>query len=170
MATNQVLSDDEKRAFIRDGYLILRGAVSKELVEAALQAADGAYEAGQYTLNEEEVDPVPNFEMEVMKHDDIAQVPRRSKVFAACEDLLGKGKAHYWPKAQIAFRQTDAKAMKQGIKISDPMASRRYHIDGGRGKYEPTGTPFTLLVGICLSPGQMVDENRGQFNAWPGKY
>ena len=33
-----LLSDEEKAAFVRHGYLVLRGVVGRELVDAALRA------------------------------------------------------------------------------------------------------------------------------------
>lgn len=170
MAPNQVLTNKQKKAFMRDGYLVLRGAVPQEMVEAALKAVDEAFENGQYEIEADKADPVPHFNVEARKHEDIAHIPRQTDVFAACEDLMGKNKAHYGPKGQIAFRQTDLKMIQSGMTMTEAMPAHRYHIDGGHGVLGPTGTPFSLLVGICLSDGQDIDENRGQFNVWPGKF
>lgn len=172
--TNQdrkMLSDDDKRAFIRDGYLHLHGAISEELVQAALKVIDEAHENGQYTMRDKkgEVD-VPNFDNEIAKHPDIGKILDRSGVIEACEDLIGKGLVEYARRAQIAFRPQDTVAMKQGLTITDVTPPHHYHIDGGTASLSKTATPFTLLVGVCLSPGQAVDELRGQFTAWPGSH
>lgn len=177
MGASQVLTYDEKRAFIQDGYVVLRGAVPPEMVESALKVVDKAYAEGKYDLDESKFDPVPQFHEDVKVHPDLGEILERTKIFAAAEDLVGVGNALYVKKPQIAFRPKGKSFIENGMSISEPMPWYRYHIDGGDNgngngneKLAGTATPFTLLIGVCLSPGQDIDENRGQFTAWPGKF
>lgn len=156
--------------FIRDGFLVMRGAVPPEMVAAALEVIDEAYTNGDYTFDESKFDPVPDFDKSLSEHPAVGEILDRTDVFSAMEDLLGTGNVKYARAPQIAFRTTDKKATASGMGMTDYIAPFRYHIDGGAGKLGPTGTPFTLLVGVCLSAGQDVDENRGQFTAWPGSH
>lgn len=166
-----MLSDGDKRAFMREGYLHLHGAVSQELINAALKTIDKAYEDGQYTMQEKKGEVnVPIFENEIARHPDIGRILDRSGVIEACEDLIGKGLVEYGRRAQIAFRPQDTMAIQRGLTLTDVTPPFYYHIDGGTAHLSKTATPFTLLVGVCLSSGQAVDELRGQFTAWPGSH
>lgn len=167
---NHVLSDDDKRAFIRDGYIVVRGAIPSNLIDDALAFVDDAYAKGQYEYDETKFDPVPVFAKEVTENPVLGELLERSAVLPAMEDLLGEGNVKYNHAPQIAFRTADKKMRAKGMGMTDLTPWFKYHIDGGQGPLAHTGTPFSLLVGVCLSPGQDVDENRGQFTAWPGSH
>lgn len=165
------LTEEEKKKFIRDGYIVLRGAIGEKLVEEALSVIDEAYENGDYEMNEKSGEPdVPKFSAEVAKHKAIGRILDRSNVVDAMEDLLGEDNVQFARRAQIAFRPQDENAIKKGLKITDQTPPLHYHIDGGAAHQNTTGSPFTLLAGVCLSPGQDVDELRGQFTVWPGSH
>lgn len=170
MATNNVLSDEDKRSFMRDGYIVLRAAVPSDLVAAALKVADHGYETQQYTLAPKD-GGIPQFTAEVKKHPSIGSLFDNCPVVrGAMDDLLGAGNVVFGLQAQVAYRPTDHAALERGITLSDTMDWHSYHIDGGTGNLSGNGTPFTTLVGVCLSPGQEVDELRGQFTVWPGSH
>lgn len=165
-----VLTREQKESFIRDGYLVLRNVVPREMVDAALRVVDNAFAERNYTLNDHnKQDVVPFFNQEVEKAPEIYGTMSDTVLIEACEDLLGKGNVLYGKKAQIAFRPTDQRLLQNGMGMTEPMPKHRYHIDGGGGKYKKTASSFTLLVGVALSEGQDVDKNRGQLNVWPGK-
>lgn len=170
MATNNVLSDDDKRDFIRDGFVVLRGAIPTDMVEAAGGRVDEAYENGDYKFDETKFDPVPQFSKDLQQHPDICELLNRSCVYGAMEDLLGTGNVTYNGMTQIAFRTRDKAMVRKGMQMTDMIPKMRYHIDGGEGKLAKTGTPFTLLVGVCLSANQDIEENRGQFTVWKGSH
>lgn len=167
--TIMVLTKQQKESFIRDGFLVLRNVVPAEMVSAAIKVADAGFAAGKYTLNDHNKnDIVPWFNPEIEKATEIHRIMADTILLQACEDLLGKGNCTYPRKTQVAFRATDERLLKMGMGLAEPMAKHRWHIDGGGGKYKKVASAFTLLVGVALSPGQEVDENRGQFTVWPG--
>jgi len=164
------LTEEQKRSFIKDGFLVLRDIIPLDLVQIALDHCDTAYAEGEYVVKDPNgADPIPTFNDNVQKTPAIANLMTESRLFEACEDLIGTGKAKFGKRAQIAFRLTDQRMLRKKMGLTEPMPKHRWHIDGGNGKYKDTASAFTLLVGVCLSPGQDVDENRGQFNVWPGK-
>lgn len=166
-----VLTDDQKQFFITNGYVILRDVVPSSMVEAALRVADAAFEAREYTLNDHNKnDVVPIFKQHIEKSPEIYEIMTKTILHDACDDLLGKGNCKYGKRAQIAFRPTDERLVQKGMGKTENMPKHRWHIDGGSGKYMKTASAFTLLVGVVLSEGQDVDENRGQFTVWPGKF
>lgn len=163
-----VLTDWQKRCFIRDGYIILRGAVPTPLVESALEAATASYRANKYDLEPQGV--APRFHEEALKHPDIGEIPEKTIIKEACEDLLGAGNVRWGGKAQIAFRLRDEKSVKKGMGMTDLIPRKMYHVDGATGEHSNLASAFTILVGVALSKGQMADENRGQLHVWPGMY
>lgn len=165
-----MLTDSQKRIFVRDGFIFLQNAVPQHLIAAALSRADQFYQQGAYHVDNGP-DPVPRFNNEATNHPDIGCLLRGSPFLeAAIESLLGPGNSHHSDSAQIAFRPFDTINADKGMTISDPMPRLGYHIDGGMGPYRKNATPFTALVGVCLSTGQDVDENRGQLTVWPGSH
>lgn len=164
-----VLTDAQKQAFINDGYLILRGAVPREVFIAARQSCNRAYRDKKWKLKHK-MDSAPSFEEEAQKAPEIPAIVTNSILEEALSDLLGAGNPRWGAKAQIAFRTKDQKLIKRGMKLNDSMDKFGYHVDGGNGPTRHNGSPFTILMGICLSPGQMQDENRGQLNVWPGSH
>eukprot|EP00177_Eucheuma_denticulatum_P005946 GFKZ01010842.1.p1 GENE.GFKZ01010842.1~~GFKZ01010842.1.p1 ORF type:complete len:273 (+),score=37.71 GFKZ01010842.1:100-918(+) len=166
-----VLTSEQKQSFITDGFVVLRNAVPLDLVKDALQVADDAFAANQYSLNKHNPnDVVPIFDKEVEKSPAISTIMSSTVLHDACDDLLGQGNSRYGKKAQIAFRPTDERLVENGMGLTENMPKHRWHIDGGNGKYMKTASPFTLLVGVVLSEGQDVNENRGQFTVWPGSH
>lgn len=159
------LTKEQKQSFIENGYLILRNVVPQDFISAALKVADDAFLAGDHTPNDHtENGIVPCFKPEVEKAPEIQRIMAETKLLQVCEALLGKGNCTYPRKSQIAFRQTDHHLIQKGMGLTEPMPKHRWHIDGG----SKTASAFTMLVGVALSPGQDVDENRGQFTVWPG--
>lgn len=166
-----VLSEEQKRSFIRDGFVILRDVVPRPMVDAALRVMDKAFAEGNYTLNDHnKQDVVPFFKHEVEQAAEIERMMSATCLIEACEDLLGKGNCYYGKGAQIAFRPSDERLKEQGMGMTQNMPKHRWHIDGGSGKYMKTASSFTMLAAVALSDGQDVDENRGQFNVWPGTW
>lgn len=164
-----MLTTEQKQFFIDNGYVVLRNIVPQELVEAALRRVDTAFEEGEYTLRERNSnDVIPIFSKEVEHSPAVYECMTKTPIPEACDDLLGEGNSRCGRHAQVAFRWKDERLIKKGMKINENMPKYRWHIDGGSGKYMKTASGFTLLVGVVLSEGQDVDENRGQFTVWPG--
>lgn len=164
-----VLTEAQKRSFVRDGYVILRNVATPEMVNDALRVIDKGFADGEYVLHDRnKQDVVPHFNQHVEKAPEIHRIMAGTILHEACEDLLGKGNIKYGKKAQIAYRPTDERLKEKGMGMTEDMPKHRWHIDGGSGKYMKTASSFTALVGVALSEGQDVDENRGQLNVWPG--
>lgn len=170
-----VLSREQKEAFIRDGFVILERAIPMEKVRAALDLIDGAYESGQYnssgTTQPGSKKAVPGFVRPVKQAPEVLELAYGTVLLQAAEDLLGKGHCRIRNKlAQIAYTAQNEQYVEQGMGMKEPHPKLRWHIDAGNGKYAAWGSDFSLLCGVCLSDGQYVDENRGQFNIWVGSH
>lgn len=165
-----VLTQEQKQSFIRDGYIVLRNVASREMVDDALRVIDKAFADGKCTYDPTKQDAVPSFNDEVQRAPEIGRIISDTVIMEACDDLLGNGNSRCAKKAQIAHRLTDERLKAQGMGMTQKMPKHKWHIDGGSGIYEKTASGFTMLVGVALSDGQDVDENRGQLNVWTGKW
>lgn len=161
------LTDSHKHFFIQNGYLHIPAVIKKPQLTELLQVTDHFYDTNQYKLHDSNKDILPHFPLSCEQHPTLTSLPRSTPIYSLCEQLLGAGNVALPGRAQIAYRPYDDRLAKRGLKLSDPIYSHWYHVDGGDGKYATTASPFTLLVGVCLSD-QTVDENRGQLNVWPG--
>lgn len=171
----EILSTEQKETFIRDGFLIISGAVPQDKVKAAVDLIDDAYEKKDYNINgitkPGSKHPVPGFHKMIKEAPEVLDLLYGSVLFNAAEELLGKGNVVIRNnQGQIAYTTPSEEFIKQGMDINEPHPKRRWHIDAGHGKYAAVGSDFSLLIGICLSDGQYIDENRGQFTVWLGSH
>eukprot|EP00177_Eucheuma_denticulatum_P001174 GFKZ01002124.1.p1 GENE.GFKZ01002124.1~~GFKZ01002124.1.p1 ORF type:complete len:807 (+),score=134.79 GFKZ01002124.1:63-2483(+) len=170
-----VLTTEQKETFIRDGFLVIRGAVSQDNVSSALNRIQEALEKKQYNINgvtkPGSKHPVPGFHKPVKQAPEVLNLVYGSVLFSAAEELLGKGNVVIRENlGQIAYTTTSEEFIAQGMSIDEPHPKFKWHIDAGHGKYATVGSDFSLLMGACLSDGQYIDENRGQFNVWRGSH
>lgn len=151
------LNDKQKRKFIQDGYIILKGAIPQSNVEQALQHISKGDD-----------------EQDANLFDRDGQVPVIKSLFTdtvlsrVADDMLGTGTHRLLGKPQVAVTTKDVSALRLGMKLTDRPAPHKWHVDASRGKFSPLGADFLILFGIALSSGQEVDENRGQFIYFPG--
>ena len=164
-----ILSDEEVRTFARDGYLVLRRIVPQSRIEDVTSLIDNAYSNGDhgYSRNNPK-DVVPQFKDDVSKHSSIVNIMTDTELSRVIEQLIGRGCAEYPKRVQVALREPSEYWKSQGWDIHSSIDAIPWHIDGGEGPYASNGSPFTMLVGVCLSEGQQAtEENHGQFLAWP---
>lgn len=157
-----LLSDGQLRSFISDGYLILREAVPIEKVRTALSLTDEAYEQNPSA-------PWRN----IRGHPTLTSLYEHTDLRAQVDQLLQPGNARLRTGApQIAYTGPEGsgsgRSPADNITLKDPHPNDKWHIDASHGKYAALGADFLLLVGIALSDGQHIDENRGQLVVFPG--
>lgn len=169
------LTDEQKETFVRDGFVVLPGFARPNLVDAAERRIDRAYENGRYREMTKKLlgrdQPTPNFNKGVKQSNQVMNLMYKAGLFEIAEDLLGEGHAVIRDDlAQIAVTLPCQHFIDEGMDIKEPQPRNKWHIDAGQGKYAAQGTDFSFLMGVALSEGQEVDENRGQFNVWPGTF
>lgn len=166
------LSEEDILTFAKTGYIHLKGAIPEKQINQALKVIDKAYEDGNHGYNTANPkDKVPSFKDDVSKHPKIVQLLTESKAWNAVSQLIGNGSAVKPVLAQVALREPSEHWKSQGWDVTTSIDSIPWHIDGGAGLYAYVGSPFTMLVGVCLSEGQDNDsENHGQFLVWPGSH
>lgn len=174
MPLQTFLSLPQKHEFIKNGFIVLRGAASAELVKKASNFIDDAYNNHQFDNKGGSVpgavDPSPVFHSHVKESAEIVDLLLKSGMHGMVEHLLGSGNCVLRNNcAQVAYTRPSEIFLKQGVPMngSDHKADN-WHIDSGLGRLACVGSAFMCLVGVAVSKGQHLDENRGQFTVWPG--
>jgi hypothetical protein len=156
------VTDEQKRALYQDGFVKLPGAVSPDLVGAALRAINAS-------LGNEGIDPAQlttfrsrSYCPELQGAPVITDLINASSVLSFAESAIGAGQIRPVRGGQIALR----------FPSMDPPREPGAHIDG---MYSPTnGVPkgtianFTALVGIVLS--EIPHAYMGNLAVWPGSH
>lgn len=173
-ATDMIMTDEQKLAFIRDGFVVLRGAVSKDLVERAEACADQSIEEGTSMCKQAtkaSADAPVRFGGAVQHSDEITDLFFKSGLEKYAEHLLGEGNVVLRGRAgQVAYVKKQELLLEAGMTLTERRDKNKWHIDPGKGKYAALRSDFSFIIGVALSSGQDVDENRGQFHVWPGSH
>lgn len=158
------LNRAQKQQMYDAGYLIIRGAVPRLMIEEARRAVN--HYLGEYGLPADELKRfgAQTFCPDLTKESVMTDLFNKSALFPLCESLVGEGNLLTVNSAQIALRFPRA--------TSDP-AEPKGHIDG-RG----TGTNgmalgefrrgFTMLAVVLLS--DLPETHSGNFTVWPGTH
>lgn len=170
-----ILSKERKEVFVRDGFVILPGFIPDEMVDKAEKRIDTAYANGQYNKMVKKLlgadQPTPNFYRPVKQAPEIMDLMYKTGLFEIANDLLGQENAVVRDElAQIALTFKCEHWVNAGWGMKEAHPKFKWHIDAGQGKYATEGTDFSVLMGVALSEGQEIDENRGQLTIWPRKY
>lgn len=157
-----MLTPSQKREFVEEGYLIIPGAISKVLIDAALRAVN--HSIGNVGLGGE--DPANNRSAfhcaELLDAPVILDLYRKSPVMEIAESLMGQGnvlpveRAKPYPRFPLPVGE-------------DPPAPRG-HLDGigngsngmAKGVYR---RGFTAFAVIYLA--DVPEPNSGNFTVWP---
>lgn len=169
------LTAAQKKAFVRDGYVVINGAVSEDLVSQALEFVDNAFENNKYHTNGKKrigsEHPAPSFLKPAKRSPKVKDLFFKSGLVDASEQLIGEGQVTIRENmAEISFNAPNEVFVEEGMDMTEPFPKRKWRVEPGQGIYKGRGGDFSFLVGVALSDGQDVDENRGQFTVWPGKF
>lgn len=161
IAERAILTEAQRGALRRDGYLVLPEAVPRPLVDRALGAINQSLGRG---LDPRRLDEyrARSFCPELQTEPVITDLALRSGVWAAAESLLGAGRVKRPRTGQVALSFPTA---VQPARVHP-------HLDG---MYAPSnGVPrgeilsFTLLAGVMLS--DVTAASSGNLVVWPGTH
>ncbi|TMW63460.1 hypothetical protein Poli38472_002401 [Pythium oligandrum] len=152
-----ILTESQRQAFIRDGYLQIRGVVPIKLVNAALRRIN--HELGiPGRMVDGGVEGAGKLAGNISNSEEVLNLFHLSDARAYAEALVGLDKVVPPRGAQIAMRFPELGEPR------DPQGTE-WHTDGMRqGKLHP----FTLLVGITLS--DVREPLAGNFTVFPGSH
>jgi len=154
------LPAEEREAFVRDGFIIVRGAVPRELVEAALGNINAALlKPGSVTKDD---DGTLQICQESRRHESVQALLYATPLWTIAQRLLGRGKVSHCPQSQMALRPPNLGAKPLDDEAIPP---KQWHIDGmNKGNH----SPFSILLGIALS--EQTLPNCGNLVAFPGSH
>jgi len=157
-----LLSDEEKAAFVRHGYLVLRGVVGRELVDAALRAINNQLGQGSAAWEPDE-DGKEKLAGEVgsKRSSAILNLLHASPARGIAEQLLD-GQLSQQVGGQIALRFP----LPEDKIGRPPKGNDQWHIDGM--KKNGHMSPFQLLLGVALSSQR--DDDCGNLLVWPTQH
>mmetsp|Transcript_8147 Transcript_8147/g.26231 ORF Transcript_8147/g.26231 Transcript_8147/m.26231 type:complete len:402 (+) Transcript_8147:1-1206(+) len=154
-----LLSDEQKAAFVRDGFLVVRGIVGRDLIDAALRAIN--HQLGQGSAAwEQDDDGKEKLAGEVGSRHSAAihNLLHASPARGLAEQLIA-GELSPQVGGQIALRFP----LPEGRLGRPPKHEDQWHIDGM--KKHAHMSPFQLLLGIALS--SQADDDCGNLCVWP---
>jgi hypothetical protein len=156
------LTYEQKRSMLTDGFIHVKGAVPKLMVDDAMRAIN-------YSIGEGiPPDDLPilrarSFCPELKESPVILDMYNKTPVKTLVEDLIGEGMAQPMTWAQIALRFPS---------YQDPPIMGKPHLDGASNGLNgvPAGAfyNFTMLVGVLLNP--VREPYAGNFTVWPGSH
>jgi hypothetical protein len=150
------ITSEEWKQFAEEGYLIVRGAVPKEITNAALAEINKALLEGRWTENE------------IATSHPVLSLIRCSKLWTLAQRLLGRGCVMCPKMSQIALRVPTP----GGPGLPDEgVSGLRWHIDGmDTDGYKPDVkySFFSVLVGVALS--DQLQPNCGNLVVFPGSH
>lgn len=165
-APQLLLSDEMKAQFVSDGYLVLRGAVSQQLVEDALRTINSTLGEGPSAWRE---DDDGKQKLATDGHPSLLNLLYASPAFGVAQQLLGEDGlpiSHGPRGAQVALRFPNpvgqSKARRHEAREGEDVS---WHIDGMK---KPHMSPFNLLLGVALS-AQPTDDC-GNLGLWAGAH
>eukprot|EP00658_Telonema_sp_P-2_P047210 TRINITY_DN3578_c0_g1_i1.p1 TRINITY_DN3578_c0_g1~~TRINITY_DN3578_c0_g1_i1.p1 ORF type:complete len:284 (+),score=45.30 TRINITY_DN3578_c0_g1_i1:368-1219(+) len=135
------LSQEQRREFARDGFLVVEGAMPAGLVESAVDAIDAALAAPGGRASWDQTEGKGSVIAECM---DLWRDPR-SPALSLVESLLGPRVAQPIERCQVALRFPERWSVEDEAPRIDP---RGWHVDG---TIKGVHSPFTLLLGVALS-------------------
>lgn len=158
------LTNDQKRAMYKDGYVTVRGAVPKVMIEEARRAIN--HHLGSKGLPPDDLPRMsatsycPGLGGEAVMTDLFNKTP----LFALCESLVGPGNLLPTTGTQIALRFPGATADRKEPKGHlDGIGTGNNGIEKGEFR-----CGFTMLVTVLV--GDVFAPYSGNFTVWPGSH
>jgi hypothetical protein len=159
-----LLTYDQRRQFRDEGYLTLRQAVARPLIDRALRLINHSIGEG-IDINTIAVQRATTYCADLTEHPALLDLVNASSVLPQVEALVGRGKVQPIRRAQIALRFPAA----EGVEAKSP----RGHLDGygtdtngiPKGRFSRS---FSALAVVLLS--DLPQGDSGNFTVWPGSH
>lgn len=156
------LSEAEKAALVRDGFVKLPGIVPRPLVAQALRTINGSLGSEGMHPDQLRTFRARTYCPEVTTTEPITDLLYQTPLWSLAESAIGRGTINAVKSGQIALRFPQA----------GPAHDPHPHIDGmyspDNGVPKGTIASFTALVGVFLS--DVEGPYSGNFTVWPGTH
>lgn len=156
------LSTEQKRQFAEDGYLQLRGAVARPLVDRALRVINASLGGKGIPPEDLPILRARSYAPEAQRDPAITDLLNASGLLELAESAIAKDELQPVQAGQIALR----------FPIMGEAFEPRPHLDGmhtsTNGVPEGRLASFTGLAGVMLS--DVTGDGQGNFTVWPGSH
>mmetsp|Transcript_32624 Transcript_32624/g.104026 ORF Transcript_32624/g.104026 Transcript_32624/m.104026 type:complete len:353 (-) Transcript_32624:66-1124(-) len=158
----EALSVEEMRSFFEEGYVHARGAAAPDLIDAALRHINACL--GRNAV--EQQNQLTNLAKDAVASPAITDLFYKSKIPSLAQSLVGRGRLAPVRQGQVALRFPKGGGVPTpAARAKEMQRGRAYHVDGfAKGLH----SPFTLLVGVCLS--DVTEPLQGNFAVHPGAH
>ena len=160
-----MLSKQQKREFVEDGYLVIPGAVPQVMIAEARRAVN--HSIGYVGIGGEDLENHRSgFHChELLGAEVITDLYNKTPVWRIAEDLMGEGKVQVVARAKVYPRFP--------LPLGEEGKGMGGHLDGiGSGTNgQPKGAysrNFTAFAVLYLS--DVLQERSGNFTVWPGSH
>jgi len=160
-----VLSDADRQHFKEKGYVILKGCIPQDKVDACLRLINHSLgHPGCWAADEEVMNTGQNKLRMAGGPLPFVELFNKTPLWSAINIILGEGNVLPWKgQPQIALRFPQAPSV--GNDVLDGRPGTQYHIDGmGQSQL----CPFSLLVGVSLS--DQTHPESGNLHVFPGSH
>lgn len=149
------LTYDQQRHLIENGYVVIRGAVPKLMIDRAMKAINHSLGKGI-----PEGHQGANYTRELERQPEITDLFNHTPAKLLLDSLIGEGNYRPMTGAQIALRFPDFQ--------DPPNPYGGAHLDGMLKLKDGKVENFTSLVGILLS--DQMEPNMGNLIVYPGSH
>ena len=164
METVEHITDEQKRDFVRDGYLHVRGAIPPRTLARARRAINHSIGAG-FDRNDITKLNSQSFCAELCGDPRLLRLATTPTVWARIGALVGTGRTAKPQSCQIALRFPRPEGTPR--RITGPHIDG-YHTPDNGVPDDGTVRNFTLLLGVMLS--DVAAPFSGNFTVWPGTH
>lgn len=163
-----------KRAFMRDGYVVLRAAVAPPLLAEAQRRVHNALRNGratrdvkrEYGGSEQNALSLPRG---IRLSGEVMALMLRSGLVDVAEAFVGLRNVVVADGiSDIVLIPTSELAVAEGWEPTKPHPRAAWNVGVGKQRFKHRGADHLLCVGVALSDGLYIDDNRGQLLVWPG--
>lgn len=156
------LTFEQKKEFLKNGYIKIPGVVPKVMIDKALQAINHSVGEGM-NVSDLPILRSLSYCPELVNSQVITDLYNKTPISDLAESVIGEGQIKPITGGQIALRFPS---------MQDPPRNPSPHLDGMysslNGVKEGTIDNFTALVGIFLS--DTPEPYSGNFTVWPGTH
>lgn len=170
------LSRQQKENFVNDGYIVVRNAVDMDVLSPAMRRLDEALASGRVWRSPNRVYVRSEEKRLVFLRPDrlskcLIDIMLRTGLVDMVEGLLGRRNVVVTENiAEVVYVPTNKTLVEQGWGLEQEHPCNDWDMDIGKMRLKNRGLDHLVRIGVALSDGLDIDENRGQMVVWPGMF
>lgn len=169
------VSDDQVRDFLKDGYIIVKDFIPKDMTERAISYVERIYKERKYHNVDYWVrgshQPGVRFSTYSQRAAELTDLFYRSGLVDVCEKFLGRGNILIRENmTSILYRRTSEMFHRDGVHSTEVCPRDGWDVQPDGNGFRNPENDYSLFIHVVLSEGQDGEANRGHLNVWKGKF